>query len=296
MLLVVLFADHWTENVVAYFERWPASAVTQRIYNADLRAAAAYSGQTPADQPLYISTDFWLDLDQQAYLLYQPGRTDAGWFYGPHGLPLPPPGGRATYLWTASAENTSAALAALAGEPQGKGGQIQVATPSAAEVDDLLVGEGVRPLSRPIQYGDTLRLVAAGSKPAGNGIELITRWEVLKPWDRDMPPKLSARLVDATGHNQAQTDELLVLAYQGWQPGQEFVQVTQLLVPDDLRPADYDAVVAIYDDRNGQVGVAVGGEWLTTIPPAARVSVTAEEDRTRRQPGERPLTPLPTRP
>ncbi len=276
MLLLVLFVDHWTDNAVAYFERWPASVVTQRIYNGDLRAAADYSALAPAGDPLYISTDFWLDLDQQTYLLYQPKRADVTWFYGPHGLPLPPQGGRATYVWTASAESSrDAALLPLFDRAQPVGELLRVATLDQGTVDAALESVGVRGLSVPLRYGDTLALVAAGSVPSGDGIDLVTRWRVLQPWSRDMPPKLSARLQDASGRTWAQTDELLALAYQGWQPGQEFVQVTHLAMPGDMPPGDYPAVVAIYDERNGQVGVAAGETWLTTIPPAALVPVMA---------------------
>jgi hypothetical protein len=171
-----------------------------------------------------------------------------------------------------------------------------VATLDQAAVDAALESAGVRSLAAPLRYGDALELVVAGGVPSGDGIDLVTRWRVLQPWSGDTPPKVSARLVDATGRNRAQTDELLALAYQGWQAGQAFVQVTHLAVPDDLPPADYEAVVAIYDERNGQVGVAAGGEWLATIPPAARVPVTADDGRAPLQAGERPAAPTPAGP
>ncbi len=107
----------------------------------------------------------------------------------------------------------------------------------------------------PLQYGDALRLVAAGSMPRpGNGVEVITRWEALAPWSRELPPKLSAKLVDATGYAWAQADDLLAVAHQGWQPGQQFVQVTHLVLPGDMPPGDYGAVVALYDDKDGPAG------------------------------------------
>ncbi len=278
MFVAVLVLGSWDDATQAYFVQWPAALETQRVYNADLRAAAGFSAQAPAGEPLYISTDFFLDLDQQTYLLYRPARSDVGWFFGPHGLPLPPPGGRATYVWTASAEgNRDPALLPLYDRAQPAGDLLRVATLDQGAVDAALASAGVRSLAVPLQYGDSLELVAAGSVPSGDGVDLVTRWRVLQTWSWDMPPKLSARLVDDTGRRWTQTDELLALAHQGWQLGQEFVQVTHMATPDDMPSGDYQGVVAIYDDRNGQVGVAAGGEWLAAIPPAAVVPVMAGE-------------------
>lgn len=270
--VVVLVAGHWAESAGAYFVRWPAASTTERIYNADLRAAARYTTALSVTEPVYISTDFWLDLDQQTYLLYEPARTDVGWFYGPRGLPLPG-AGAATYIWTISAENGSAALAALGAAAQRSGDLLTVARLDAVTVDVLLGAAGVKPFAMPLAYGAALTLVGAGSVPVAGGIELVTRWQVAQPWERSLPPKIAAVLEDATGYRWAQTDDALAVAYQGWQAGQQFIQVTRLELPGDIPPGDYHAIVNIYDDRDGAVGVAANGQWLADTPAALAVSL-----------------------
>ena len=168
VILVVLVAGHWAEAAHAYFVRWPEAPATKRIYNAALRAAARYTGELPAAEPVYISTDFWLDLDQQTYLLYEPARTDVGWFYGPRGLPLPG-AGAATVIWTSSAGNVSASLAGLGQVTQRVGDLLAMARLDAFTVDALLGTAGVMPLAASLTYGDTLTLVGAGSVQVAGG-------------------------------------------------------------------------------------------------------------------------------
>ena len=102
----------------------------------------------------------------------------------------------------------------------------------------------------------------------------MTQWQVAQPWERPLPPKIAVALVDETGYRWAQTDDAMAIAYQGWQAGQSFIQVTRLDLPGDIPPGAYQAVVNIYDDRDGALGVAVSGQRLASTPAALAVSLT----------------------
>ena len=98
---------------MAYFSTWATAERTQRIYNADFRAAAAWLDANAQDEPVYMGTDRLLDLDQLTYGFYEPRRIDANWFLLPDSPALPAEGS-ALYLLPASTK-LPATLDALSG-------------------------------------------------------------------------------------------------------------------------------------------------------------------------------------
>ena len=90
VLVLLLLAWHAFNNSVAYFVDWAQAEPTQRIYNADYRAVAAYLDTHPTDEPVFIGADRLIDLDRKVYQLYQPQRPVTGWFPARENLPLPP--------------------------------------------------------------------------------------------------------------------------------------------------------------------------------------------------------------
>lgn len=280
-LIAALVGWHLYDNVMAYFTTWGNAAATQQIYNADLRAAASYLNSVPPEQPVYISTDFWLDLDQQTYLLYAPRRKDVAWFYGPEGFPLPGDRG-GLYMWTPSAPNNSLLAETFAqadypqyvvNGPQGCcAGLISMnLTQEAAEraVQRL----NLAPLTPPVEFAATLRLVAATAFVTRDEVKLISRWTVTSGWTRSAPPKIAAVLADEYGYIWSQSDKKMAVAYQQWQVGADFLQLTTIGLPADIPPGTYNVLVRIYDETAGNLTVQRAENILASDPVAATVSI-----------------------
>ena len=79
-LLVGLLAWHLIDGTNAYLNTWAKAEPTQRIYNSDFRAAAAFLNSEPPDEQVFIGTDRLLDLDSSTFGFYQSHRTDVNWF------------------------------------------------------------------------------------------------------------------------------------------------------------------------------------------------------------------------
>lgn len=280
-VLLIALCLHWGESMAAYFGTWATARQTALIYNADLRAAATYLADQPADEPVYVSTDFWLDLDQQTYLLHRPKRRDVGWFNGARGLPLPGPAG-GIYLWLVSAPNTSSALGALSADANVTDGLFRAVRLAPVTVEARLADLGLRPVTGSPDYGDTLRLEAATARPLqvtdATVVEVVSRWQVLAPWSRPAPPKLAVVLSDATGYTWAQTDDYLAVAYQQWQPGEGLLQVTQLALPADFPGGDFRVMLRLYEDAGGALPVSRAGQALADTPVAVAVTLPAAMD------------------
>lgn len=285
-LITMLLGWHLFDNTTAYFVTWKNAAATQQIYNADLRAAAAYLNMTSSDQPVYISTDFWLDLDQQTYLLYEPLRRDVAWFYGPQGFPLP--GDQdGVYVWTVSAPGNASLLQALeragyredpVSSPDVCCNLLTSAKLSRADVESAVQQLQLVPVTPALDFADTLQLVAAQASVAGNHIEVISRWAVVSHWNRSRPPKIAAVLTDSSGYVWGQSDDILAVAYQQWQTGQHFLQMTRIVLPADIPPGTYNVLLRIYDEAGGNLSISREGNALAAAPTVAEVPVSLFDD------------------
>ena len=181
-LVIALIAAQWMTTGQAYFVEWATAEPTQRIYNADYRAAAAYLSHSASVEPAFIGSDRQLDLDQRTYQLYNPARRDARWFYLPDNPPLPREGG-ARYLLPGDADLppilTLLAPAATTDEtltgPTGNYVLLRALRISSDAVDGLLAQGGAQPFEIIPAYGDALRLTAAGVQNNGEELGVITR-------------------------------------------------------------------------------------------------------------------------
>lgn len=286
----------------AYFIDWAQAKPTQRLYNADFRAAAAYLDAHPVDQPVYIGTDRLYDLDALTYALYEPRQPNVRWFHLPESVPLPSQGG-ALYLLPASQGQKPPAwelLTAAARDPirlpAGNGAYdlMEGFRLDRQELEQALTAAGVRPLTKTLVYGDAMRLDAAGIRQQGDGAELITIWTALAPYPRSVPPgdppappKYSLTMTDATGYQWSQFDATSTLPFLYWQPGDMFVDVTRVPLPADLPPGDYTTRLVVYDDIGGALPIQSEGASVATPPAVANLQTMEPVS------GEAPLPPYP---
>lgn len=286
ILLTVLVGWYLFDNITAYFVTWRNATATQQIYNADLRLAATYLNSAPFEQEVYVSTDFWLDLDQQTYLLYEPIHRDVAWFYGPQGFPLPKDR-NGLYVWTVSAPNNSRFLQALEQVgykqdsirgPDGCWTALTSVTLSPSGAELMVEQLGLVPVTPPLNFADILQLVAAKATVTGNQIEVVSRWAVIADWSRARPPKIATVLTDDSGYVWSQNDDRLAVAYQQWRPGGHFLQLTHIALPADIPPGTYRVLLRIYDEVGGNLPLSREGNRLATDPAVATATVGLQSD------------------
>jgi len=266
-IVLVGLGGHAIRDISGYFYSWTRSDETQIIYRSDLRQIASYLNSIPAATPIFISSSFWLDLDQQTYLLYNPSQRDVGWFNAQLGMPWPAKK-KIVIIYSASSQPTREQQCAL------ERMQLHKQEMTASGEKPLFSSYQMPPIAEnelpcelqsvtvPIVFDGVLRLDAAVIHPEGGGAVVMTLWTVLSPWPHSTPPKLSVRLKDAAGSGLVQIDELLTVAYQHWQVGDRFLQVTRIpqISPP---PQEANLFLVIYDEQgalpatiaNEQVGV-----------------------------------------
>jgi hypothetical protein len=299
VLLAALLVWHAVDSETAYFLRWASAEQTQRIYNADFRAAARTMNGQPAVDDVFIGTDRLLALDSLTFELYladltagaghgsaRPGQrrqiNDVTWFSLPESPALPQGAREALYLIPSNAEAPPSLQLVL---PYG-GEQFLIPGPgnryallrsfrvSGEDVQRALEAAGVQPAGEPMSFGDALRLEALGLRDGGAQSELVTRWTVLGPWPRSarpgypLPrPKLALSLVDGSGYKWAQADVPASLPVQTWRPGQMQVETIPFSIPADLLPGEYGVRLAMYDDEGGPLPMRTAAGTEVGAPP-----------------------------
>jgi hypothetical protein len=310
VLLVGLLIWHAAGSGTAYFIRWADAEPTQRIYNADFRAAAHYVETHPADGEVFIGTDRLLDLDSRTFGFYlsaptgsdQPAPAEVNWFSLPES-PALPTHGDATYLIPASAETPpSLRFVSDAGieqfllpGPNAQYALLRGFRVGADAVQRALDAWGMRPPDEPVTFGDALRLDGLGYRADPSSDTLITQWTVLAPWPRSarpgylLPrPKLALSLVDGTGYKWTQADVITSLPALTWQPGQMQVEELPFTVPGDMPPGEYGVRLVLYDDEGGPLPMRTAdGREAATPPVVGRLQVAAGSR------GEPPAPPFP---
>jgi hypothetical protein len=302
VLLAGLLFWQAADSAAAYFVRWAGAEQTQRIYNADFRAAARYLEEHPADAggEVFIGTDRLLDLDSRTYELYEPPRTDVNWFSLPESPALPRQGA-ALYLIPASTEAPPSLRFVSEVEqfvlpgPGGQSGLLHGFRVDADAVKRALDASGVRPVNEPVGFGDALRLDGLGHRETDSADKLITQWTVLAPWPRAarpgylLPrPKLALSLVDDAGYKWAQADVATSLPVLTWRPGQMLVEEIPFSIPADLPPGDYGVQLVLYDDEGGALPIRTAdGREAATPPVVGRLPVSSQPR------GDPPMPPFP---
>lgn len=256
---------HSTVNIRGYFWRWATAPATFEIYRGDLRGAASYVDSYEGKEPVYLSTSFWLDLDQQTFLLYQPVHPErVRWFNARLGIPLPSPQG-ALYVFTRSSPPRGPVTCALTGFDWKEIQRIAVAGAplfNVVHVPNRSTSCVLTPLSPPLEFGNILRLIAF-SFVKGRGQDVVlTHWIVQRPWPRTDPPKISVRIRDSRHKLLAQHDDLMALAYQQWRAGDEWIQMTVFREISDIDMATGEQLGIVVYDASGALPAHVGEDYL----------------------------------
>lgn len=112
---------------------------------------------------------------------------------------------------------------------------------------DAAPGSALAPLPCPVAYGDGVALAGYAITPttlAPSGpLTVMTAWEVLAA----QPEELVFFIHLLDGHNTllTQVDRLDAPSWQ-WQPGDRFVQMYRLTLPESLPPGDYGLSLGFY--------------------------------------------------
>ena len=279
-LMIALFAWHLWDSGHAYFDVWAKAPETYRIYNGDLRAVAMVPKEKTANR-VFVSTDYWMDIDQQTYLLYNPRRRNVDWFNAELALPLSD--SAATYFFTISSPGsqvviTDTVCAGSAWDVKAFYGDLVVAkarTISHSDEESVPGRLGMRPLSEPVLFDKSVRLLSGAAHVDDNGeAEMMTLWQVVGGWPEHEPPRISVGVLDADGtFVWAHRDDLLGFAYQDWRHGDEFVQFTRIRLPADMPPDRYDVRVGVYAVPGKLLPMVSGGNYLGVPPRVAEVTV-----------------------
>jgi hypothetical protein len=289
-ILAGLLFWHASSDAMAYFDTWAHAKQTQRIYNADFRAAAAFlDTAATAEEPIFIGTDRLRELDSLTYAFYEPRRNDVNW-YDVSDTPPMPLHDDTLYLIPGSAKlpDTLAALAPIMHDritlPASTGGYdlIRGFRLNADDLATLLRQWGSRLLDEPVIFGDTLRLDAAGMRLEDGHGALITSWTVLAPWPRaarpgypPARPKVSVSLTDEDGYRWAQEDVTTSLPMLSWEPGQRLLEVTPISLPSDIPPGDYRVRLSMYDDENGPLAMRYSEMPIASTPVVATAQISS---------------------
>jgi len=293
-----VFLWHAVGAATAYFDTWSHDEQTQRIYNADFRAAARFLDAHAGAEPIFMGTDRQRDLDSLTYSFYEPSRKDVRWFSLPDVPPMPADG-VALYLLPASVKlpETLEALTPIMRDrfqipaAYGDYNLIQGFRLAADDLDQLLQEWGRQPLAQPVIFGNALRLDAAGLRRHAGRSEFISSWTVLAPWPRAARPgyllarpKLSVSLTDDAGYRWSQDDVTTALPVLSWEPGQRLLEITPISISPDIPPGAYQVRLAMYDDEQGQLAMHYGEIPIAVPPSVATVQLAAGDPTAAPQP------------
>ncbi len=268
---------HSVANIQGYFYRWANAPATYEIYRGDLRKAASYVDSYRGKDPIYIASSFWLDLDQQTFLLYKPTRPErVRWFNAGLGMPLPSSQG-ALYIFTLSSPLQGSMRCVLSGFDWKEVHYLPTMNNpllNIVHVPNRHTSCTLTPLPVPLEFGDILRLLSFSFITGRGKVVVLTHWKVENPWPRTYPPKISVRIRDREGNLLSQQDDLMAFAYQQWNTGDEWIQMTVLRnEPYINKGKNYQLGIVTYD-ASGALPVHVGendfGEEGNIVLPVYR--------------------------
>ncbi|MGQ9667175.1 MAG: glycosyltransferase family 39 protein, partial [Anaerolineae bacterium] len=279
ILALALLGWQYGESAYAYFREWALAPQTLRIYNGDLRALAD-SAPAVEGTRTFISTDFWLDLDQQTFQFLSKHPETAEWFHIRHGLPLPADGGAVYWItlstplpaeWQGFFRYASQRLMIL-----GPDGHAPLATGYVMRPADIQAGTaalGLRPLEETVTFGELLDLAAARAEQSGDDAVLWTLWRVAGAGRPSAPAHIVAELTGMEGYVWNRSDLPLGCAHQSWREGDHCVQVTRLTMAGDMPPGEYAVRAYLYIDPAHPLAMRAGGNFLAAPPRASAFTV-----------------------
>ena len=296
ILALALLGWQYGESAHAYFRQWALAPQTLRIYNGDLRALAD-SAPSVEGARTFISTDFWLDLDQQTFQFLSAHPEGVEWFRIQHGVPLPAHGG-ALYWITLSTPMPAEwqeffRYASQQYTLPGPDGHTPLAVGYLMNEAGVQAGASaleLRPLEEPVTFGELLTLESAHAGQSGSEVILWSDWRVAGAGRPSAPAHIVAEMVGTDGHVWSRADIPLACAPQSWQEGDRCIQMIRLTMPGDMPPGHYMTRAYVYIDPDHPLAMRAGGNFLAAPPRAASVTVASPPA------GSLPAAPYPVEP
>ena len=263
-----------------YFQAWTNHPEVRVQYESTLVAAIDYLNSTGAGEALISTiTPGPFHSPAVAKMTLTNERVEPRWFDGRGALPLPQdlqatlvlpgfatlPGLLVDLLGDAVLEASLPMRASDRDRP------VQVLGVDRAEMEAAW-NEQLVPMD--VEFGDAVSLRGYLLQPAqaapGDVIDLVTWWQAQRPLPDAI---LFSHVLDEAGQPLAQAD---ALSYPGesWMPGEQFLQLHQMLLPEDLAPGTYLVAVGVYTTGDGRRLPADGAAGREGLLPLTTIEVT----------------------
>jgi hypothetical protein len=232
----------WTQATTReYFQVWAQRPELYYEYMRYATDAAHAAQQTPADQALLVSEDYYR---HATYLFLAPRTHSAQWFDARHAVVWP-----RTAPWTAivsTSTPTTADIQPLLAQARG-----EPYAPDGLYAYVKIQGETIPPFEPPrpfvARFGSMLELVGidvTGAVQPGSTLHVQLYGRALAKSTREL--RIFVHLEDAQGQVVAQQDRLGYDARE-WQPGDQFISFHDLKLPESLPDGQLRLVVGLYD-------------------------------------------------
>jgi len=241
-----------------YFLLWAQNPEVRKIYRADLTEVAQYLSRLE-EGAICISAEFAADLDQQVlnYMLGEP--RFIRWFNGERSLVFPA-SEEVTYIFPATGPLreawkddyfSSLPVADTILDPQGQPA-FEAYRLDSGDLAGLRKIQPHYPLSANLANKiEVLGYDLASPPRAGETLQLVLYWRVLRRERGDIDYSFFLHLVDLRGYLWAQADSL---GYppSSWQEGDLVAEWFTLPIPPDTPPREYRLQVGLYDRVTGE--------------------------------------------
>ena len=247
LLLFALFAFNLNRTIRDGFGRWSAEVETRLRYQTVLLDMARYSQTEPDAAALVIADTFFEPIDQETWVLSLGCDVPARWVQGGGAVIFPAEGnGRLLVPEFAPLQEGLGHAAALSATPL-----FQSQTRPTFAVYALPSAPTILPLTPTVTFDKAVTLRGYEFLPhtPGAPFQMLTYWQVEAglPWDL----AIFVHLLGPDGAMVAQADGLDAAA-STLQPGDHFLQLHTLPLPDPLLPGPYTLQLGLYVRSDGR--------------------------------------------
>jgi len=271
-LIGLIFAGNLIWTVRDYFFVWPANSDVRFWHHTGLYAVAQHAQRDPDDSSLVVClpdyliderTSWWRPAWRHMRYLLQRPDVDVRYYNCVDTLIFPE--GAARYAFPDVADDVAMQhfpITAWLPQPDrvqlpDRLGMILKTDPSAvldqhlqaaAQASVKLEGSN-KTATLPIDLGGKVEFLGYTVSQAGKDAELITYWRAKD----QLPPQLSqfTHVLNDTGEIVTQQDRLM-LTSQSLRPGDVFVQIHRLTLPDGQPPGSYPIAIGLYTQPDGK--------------------------------------------
>lgn len=286
-LVVALFAVIFALTVRDYFVIWANDPQVRVQYESTLVSALDYlDEQGPGPAAISSTTPDRYHSPSVALLTADNPDVTIRWFNGQHSL-IAPQDGQSTLIFTGFAPLdpdleryfSAEPLATLPQRSTDADRPITIYTTDGHSLftawgsefeDDLSIPSGA---TTPIRFGEVAEFLGydlqTASPSPGGEVRLATLWRVRQPFEEGV---IFTQILGDDGLPLVQADRLDVPSYY-WKPGDVFIQLHRLKLPDTITPDEYSMIVGLYSRSDMQrqpvivEGATVGDH--VGLPPLA---------------------------